>query len=234
MRRDSQAEDKGVLGAITHLGLLDLRHLKSVDELGNITGISHVGTILISEQLAGSINRIPMHHVGSIVAVPADMKVKLVTGDMKLRGDFLENANGAPDETLVVTGGLMVTSPFQRIGYQSLILTGEIFAPKECEHILTSSISQLYGELYFYEHEPRVFSGQDRFGHDFFAYLKNPVTLFLRGEFSIEADVAPELLQEKVSEVYLWGDIHTANSKQASLLLALTAMKYGDIRAVQV
>jgi hypothetical protein len=114
-----------------------------------------------------------------------------------------------------------------------LILTGEIFAPKECEHTLTSSISQLYGELFFYAHEPRMFSGQDRFGHDFFAYLKQPVTLFLRGEFSIEADVTRELIQEKVSEVYLWGSVQTADSKQASLLLALTALKYGDIRAVQ-
>ena len=130
---------------ITHLGLLDLRHLRSVDELKNVTGISHVGTILLSDQLEGSINRIPMQYVGSIVTIPSDMKVKLLTGDLKLRGDFLENANGDPDETLLVTGGLMITSPFQKVGYKSLILTGEVFALKECEHILTSSISQLYG-----------------------------------------------------------------------------------------
>jgi len=141
-------------GKTTHLGLLALRHLRSVEELANVTGISHVGTILVSDQLDGSINSIPMHHVGSIVTIPADMKVKLLTGDLKLRGEFLENANGDPDETLLVTGGLMVTTPFQKVGYKSLILTGEIFAPKECEHTLTSSISQLYGELFFYTHEP--------------------------------------------------------------------------------
>lgn len=228
-----QTEDMIKQGKISHLGLLDLRHLRSVDELENVTEISHVGTILVSDQLEGSINSIPMHHVGSIVTIPVDMKVKLLTGDLKLRGEFLENANGDPDETLLVTGGLMITSPFQKVGYKSLILTGEIFAPKECEHILTSSISQLYGELFFYAHEPRMFSGQDRFGHDFFTFLKQPITLFLRGEFSIEADVTPELLQEKVSEVYLWGNVQTADSKQASLLLALTSLKYGDIRAVQ-
>lgn len=220
-------------GKISHLGLLDLRHVRFIEELANVSGISHVGTILVSDQLAGSINSIPMHHVGNIVIIPADMKVKLMTGDLKLSGEFLENNNGNSDETLVVIGSLMITSPFQKIGYKSLILTGEIFAPKECEYILTSSISQLYGELFFYAHEPRIFSGQDRFSHDFFAYLKQPVTLFLRGEFSIEADVTPELLQEKVSEIYLWGSIQTADSKQTGLLLALTAQKYGDIHTVQ-
>ncbi|WP_274365881.1 hypothetical protein [Paenibacillus thermotolerans] len=220
-------------GKITHLGLLDLRHLRSVEELHNVTEISHVGTILVSDQLDGSINSIPMHHVGSIVTIPSDLKVKLLTGDVKLRGDFLENASGDPDETLLVTGVLMITSPFQKVGYKSLILIGEIFAPKECEHLLTSSISQMCGELYFYESEPKIFTGQDRFDHDFFSYLKKPVTLFLRGDFIIEADVTPELLQEKVTELYLWGNVQTADRKQASLLLALTALKYGEIRAVQ-
>ncbi|AIQ54771.1 hypothetical protein [Paenibacillus sp. FSL R7-0331] len=220
-------------GKITYLGLLDLRHLRSVDELRNVTEISYVGTILISDQLEGSIHNIPMHYVGSVVSIPSDMKVKVLSGDLKLHGDFLENEGGDPEETLLVTGGLIITSPFQKVGYKSLILTGEIFAPKECEYVLTSSISQLYGELHCYESEPRMFSGQDRFGHDFFFYLKKPVTLILRGEFSIEADVSPELLHEKVSEVFLWGNVQTADSKQASLLLALTALKYGDIRAVQ-
>lgn len=231
--RKIQTEVANEQGKITHLGLLDLRHLRSVDELTDVSGISHVGTILLSDQLEGSINRIPMHHVGSIVTVPLDMKVKLLTGDLKLRGEFLENANGDPNETLLVTGGLMITSSFQKVGYKSLILTGEIFAPKECEYILTSSVSQLYGELHFYESEPRIFTGQDQFGHDFFSYLKKPVTLFLRGEFTIEADVSPELLQEKVSEVFLWGNVQTADSKLSSLLLALTTVKYGDIRTVQ-
>ena len=228
-----QTDIKMEQGKITHLGLLDLRHLRSIDELNNITGISHVGTILLSDQLEGSINSIPMHHVGSVVTILSTMKVKVLTGDVKLRGDFLENASGDPEEILLVTGGLMLTTPFQKVGYKSVILTGEIFAPKACEQVLTSSISQFYGELHFYEHEPRLFTGQDQFGHDFFFYLKKPVSLFLRGVFSIEADVSPELLHEKVAEVYLWGNIQTADSKQASLLLALTALKYGDIRAVK-
>lgn len=168
-------------GKITYLGLLDLRHLRSVDELRNVTEISYVGTILISDQLEGSIHNIPMHYVGSVVSIPSDMKVKVLSGDLKLHGDFLENEGGDPEETLLVTGGLIITSPFQKVGYKSLILTGEIFAPKECEYVLTSSISQLYGELHCYESEPRMFSGQDRFGHDFFFYLKKPVTLILRG-----------------------------------------------------
>ncbi len=221
-------------GAITHLGLLDLRHLRSIEEMANVTRISHVGTILVSDQLEGSINRIPMNHVGSILTVPADMQVKLLTGDLKLGGEFLANANGDPDETLLVVGTLMITSQVQAIGFKSLMLTGELFAPKGCESIVTSAISKLIGELHFYADEPRVFTGQDHFTSDFFQYLKQPVSLILRGEFSIDSDVSIELLQAKVSEVLLWGNIRTANRKQASLLLALAAVKYGDIIVEQL
>ncbi len=220
-------------GAITHLGLLDLRHLRSMDELAKVTRISHVGTILVSDQLQGSINRIPMNHVGSILTIPADMKVKLLTGDLRLEGDFLANEKGDPDEALLVVGTLMITSAVQAIGFKSVMLTGELFAPKGCESIVTSAISKLIGELHFYADEPRVFTGRDRFTSDFFQYLKQPVSLILRGEFSFDADVSIELLQAKVSEVFLWGNIRTANRKQASLLLALAAVKYGDIVAEQ-
>jgi hypothetical protein len=229
----NQAIESKLQGAITHLGLLDLRLLRSIDELANVTRISHVGTILVSDQLEGSINRIPMNHVGSILTIPSDMKVKLLTGDLRLGGDFLANASGDPEETLLIVGTLMITSPVQAIGFKTIMLTGELFAPKCCESIVTSAISKLIGELYFYAGEARVFTGQDHFTSDFFEYLKQPASLILRGEFRIDLDVTIELLQAKVSEVFLWGDIRTANRKQASLLLALAAVKYGDIVAEQ-
>lgn len=226
---ETQSKMTDKQGIITHMGLLDLRHLNSVDELANVKEIAYVGTILIPERLQGNIAGIPMHHIGSIVAIPDGMKITVLSGDVKLRGEFLEHKSGDPDETLLVSGELTITSPFVQVGFKSIIVTGELFAPKPCEPALAASISQLYGEVHFYSHEPRMFTGQDRFGSDFFTYLKQPVSLFLRGEFAIEDDVSPELLHEKVAELYLWGSIRTADRKQAGLLQAVTALKYGDI-----
>jgi len=209
---DEQVMAEGTTGEriIHHLGLLDLRNVQAPEELKGITRINHVG---------------------SIVTVPADLKLKLLTGDLKLAGDFLENGN--PEETLLVTGELTITSAFGKVGFRSIILTGEIFAPQGCESVLTAAVSELAGELFFYAGEPRMYRGRDRFDAAFFSYLKRPVSLFLRGEFTVEADVTPELLQEKVTELYLWGELIASERKTASCLLALAAVKYGDIRVAQ-
>jgi hypothetical protein len=67
---ESQSNMTDKQGNITHMGLLDLRHLNSIDELANVKEIAYVGTILIPERLQSSIAGIPMHHIGSIVAIP--------------------------------------------------------------------------------------------------------------------------------------------------------------------
>lgn len=218
---------------ITHLPLLDLRHLASLDELKSVEEIAFIGTILLSNRLKDNIYSISMHHVGSVVTVPSDKNVKLVTGSTRIGGAFLENAGGDPDALLLVVGEMVVTSPFAKVGYSSVIVTGELFAPKASESVLAQAISQLNGELYFYEREPLVLTGRDWFGHEFFACLEEPVTLILRGDFQIEADVSPDLLREKVAAVYLWGNVQTVSSSQSSVLLARTVVKYGDIRPEQ-
>lgn len=218
---------------ITHLPLLDLRHLESLDELKSMEEIAFIGTILLSDKMKDNIYGIPMHHVGSVVTVPSDKNVKLVTGSMKVGGAFLENAGGDAEALLLVVGELLVTSPFAKVGYSSVIVTGEVFAPKASESVLAEAVSQLYGEMYFYEREPRVFTGRDSFGREFFECLEEPVTLVLRGDFQIDADVTPDLLREKVAALYLWGNVQTSTSSQASVLLARSAVKYGDIRTEQ-
>lgn len=139
---------------------------------------------MLSDQLEGSINSIPMHFVKSIITVPSDMKVKLLSGDVKLKGEFLENIDGDPEETLLVTGELMVTTAFQKVGYKSVILAGEIFAPKVCEHTLTSSISQWHGEAFFYSGEPK-----------FFVYLKQRKTGSETEASELSGDISEQIMQ---------------------------------------
>jgi hypothetical protein len=56
--------------------------------------------------------------------------------------------------------------------------------------------------------------------------------MILEGDFIIEADVTPELLQEKVSEIILTGNLQAEDKKLVPLLLALTSEKRGEIKAV--
>jgi hypothetical protein len=230
---NNHASDTMNQGRISSVPLLDFRHVKSADELEHITAISSVGAILISEDFQGIITKFKLNSVGGIVTVPKNAKLKIITGSLKLTGEFLENTDGDPDEILLLVGELMITTPFKKVGFKSIIATGEFLIPKGSEGVFGTSVSQLTGEVFYYNHvNARIFSGQDRFGKDFFSYMKQPLSMILKGDFIIEADVTPELLQEKVSEIVLMGNLQAEDKKLVPLLLALTSEKRGEIKAV--
>lgn len=223
-------EANALKGKITHLGLLDLRNMRSIDELRNVTSIHLIGTILISDAFKGSLASIPMSHVGTIVSIPEGSKVRQLSGTLKIGGDFLENAGGDSEEILVISGELFITSPFTKVGFKSLIITGQLYVPRGSEGALSSVISQMTGQIiYCKQLNYRVFTGNDRFDMDFFRYMKEPITMILMGDFVMESDVTVEIVQEKVSEIILMGRLVAANKKLVPLLLALTEEKMGEI-----
>ena len=217
--------------SISSVGVLHLRHMQSIDELNRISNIFSVGTILVSESFQGTIASIPMHSVGGIISIPDGSKVKQINGTLKIAGDFLHNANGDDSDILLVSGDLIITSPITTIGYKQLIISGQLYVPKGSEQILSTVVSHVTGQIIYYNHHhrPRIFMGRDRFGKDFFTYLKEPITMILMGEFEIESDVGVELLQEKIPEIILMGVLKTDDKKLLPLLQALTESKMGDI-----
>jgi len=222
--------DNEVKNRIFGIALLDLRQMKSIDELCNISEIVNVGAILLSDAFKGTIASIPMIRVGGVITVPEGCKLNKIEGTLKISGDFMENLNGDGTEILLVSGDLIITSPFTRFGYESLIVTGDLFVPRGCEQILAPFIKQNTGQIIYIDHENvRMFTGQDRFSKDFFTYIKKPMTMILMGEFLIESDVSVELLQEKVSQIVLMGVLKAEEKKLVPLLLALTEEKYGEI-----
>ncbi len=113
--------------SISSVGVLDLRHMQSIDELRNISNIFSVGTILVSDSFKGTIASIPMHSVGGIISIPKGSKVNQINDIMKITEDFLHNANGDGSEILLVSGDLIITSPITKIGYKQMIISGQLY-----------------------------------------------------------------------------------------------------------
>ena len=196
----------GEKGVISSVAVLDLRNMKAIEELSHISRINSVGVILVSDSFKGTLASVPMNSIGGIVTIPEGSKVNQISGTIKMTEDFLHNTNGDGSEILLVSGELFITSPITKIGFKQIIISGQLYVPRGSEVILSPFITQMIGELVYYNHQnPRVFTGTDRFGKDFFTYLKEPITMILMGEFTIESDVSVELLQEKVSEIILMG-----------------------------
>jgi hypothetical protein len=227
----NQPGNQELKGRISSVAVLDLRHMKSVDELRNITGISSVGAILLSDTFQGTLASIPMSSVGSVITLPEGSKVNQIGSTMKIGGEFLEKPSVDGSDILLVTGELLITSPPTKFGYKQLIVAGQMFIPRGSESVLTPFITQSSGDIIAYDHRnPRWFMGQGRFGREFFDYLKEPITMILMGEYVIESDVSAELLREKVTEIIQMGVLKAADKKLVPILSALAVEQMGMIQ----
>ena len=85
-------------GSISSVGVLDLTHVTSPDQLDQATDISNVGVILVRDSVAARLGAIPMQKVGAIVTVPDDGKLVRHTGTVRWTGEAL-GAPGHEDES---------------------------------------------------------------------------------------------------------------------------------------
>ena len=225
MSEDNESRSGG--REIVNVGMLDLTTMTSEDDLAGIEQIRNVGLILVTEQLAHVLARIPQRNVGSTLAVPAGEKVKVIVGNIKMPGEALASPTGE-EETLVVAGMLHVTSPIERVGYRRLIVAGLLLAPLGSEAALGAGLTRLTGNVVYYPGDARVFTGEDHFRREFFEYIETPITLVLSGSFSIDDDVPPELLRQKVGNLVVAGKL-VAPRALIPLLQFLVTEKAGAI-----
>jgi hypothetical protein len=151
---------------VRNVGVLDLTGLDGPEALDGVTSISTVGVILVPQPLLAKLGTIPMSKVGSTIPVPAGARPRMFTGDVILSGDALENADGTPDDVLIVTGDLILTSPVRKVGYSAFIFTGDLVAPQGSDAALASSLTRMTGDLTYYPYTEgstvRVLSGAQR------------------------------------------------------------------------
>jgi hypothetical protein len=315
--RTAEVRNVGVGSAtareITNVGVLDLSGMESPEALNGVEQITNVGVILVPQPLVQKLSTIPMKNVGSTVPVPAGAKLKAFTGETVLSGEALANPDGSPDDVLVVTGELAITSPVRKVGYGHFIATGEVIAPEGSEAALGAGLTRLTGNVAYYPYTEgasvrvragsqqisgqdlanpagqetdillvagtlavtspierlgyqqlvvvgtlvappgseqvlagrvttlggqivyasarlREFTGRDSFGRDFFEYLDEPVLLILTGHCTLEDDVTPDILKQKVAGIILTGHL-VAPRSLVGMVQALTLAKTGRISA---
>jgi len=136
-------------GGISNVGILGLTGMKSTEEVAGIGSISRVGVVLVPESLMSGLLAVPMEKVGATVPVPTGENVKLVTGQMKTTGEALADL-GREEDVLVVAGQLLVSTPVERVGYSEMIVAGQVYAPEGSEGALTTGISRLTGQVFYY------------------------------------------------------------------------------------
>ena len=154
-----------------------------------------------------------------------------LSGQTKISGEALANRGGNPSDVLFLTGQTMITGPAPEVGFQTIVAAGQLIAPRDSEVALMSALT-MQGQLVWYDGDPRFFSGSESFGRAFFELLDDPLSLVLLGSFTIEDDVPPELLREKVSGITLVGKL-IASKEVVPVLQLLVTEKQGTITTEQ-
>jgi hypothetical protein len=273
---------------ISNVALLDLTGAAAANALEGVTRISDVAAILVPESLLPRVSSIPMHRVAATVPIPDGRRVRVFTGQIVLAGDALAAPADGADETLVVTGQLILTSPavnvgrdvvvlgqiiapagsesglglslrrltgqvvyyplpegarvqvrdgglmggealanpggeprdvllitstavltssIESIGYQQIVVLGNVLVPRGAESTITGRVQTQAGRVIAYDAPPRVFEGKHSVSAAYFEFLDAPITLVVDGKCSIDDDVTPELIRQKVSGLVLDGKL---------------------------
>ncbi|HZP83571.1 MAG TPA: hypothetical protein VFB21_18140 [Chthonomonadaceae bacterium] len=214
-----------VKGHIKQMGILDLRSAKAPEDLAGITQIEQVGVVLIPEHLTTALANIPMKEVGSIAAIPQGDNVQLQLGQVRLSGEAL--AAGDSETILILVGQTFITSPVKQVGYKSVRVMGQLFAPRGSEAALSAKVS-VEGQNFFLPEGARLFMGEDTLNKQFLELLPQPTPLIVMGQLTFTDDIPVELLQSKVPEIVLMGQI-CAPQALIPLLQVITVEKMGTI-----
>jgi hypothetical protein len=149
-------------GAVVRQPLLDLSHFSTPEDLAAITRIERVATVVVPNSLAVAYARIPTVRVANTVFVPDGSNVRVHTGPLVVGGDGL----GGPEDVLIVTGVLVVTSPVTEPLPYRISVIGSVLAPRGSESALGPLLGSSVGSTMYYRYAPdqeiKVHAGQVR------------------------------------------------------------------------
>jgi hypothetical protein len=156
--------------------------------------------------------------------------IKMLSGQLRLSGAMLANPAGAPDDLLIAAGQVVVTGEVTTVGYQQLIIAGQLAAPAASRDLIEPRV-QLQGQAAWYRgDDPRVFYDDTSLGPDFFRLLDHPVSLVVLGDLTIADGVTETMIREKITGISLFGDA-TVPPAAVGIVQALATDTFGSIRA---
>jgi hypothetical protein len=145
-------------------------------------------------------------------------------------GDALANVTGQPTDILLVTGALVLTGPVDSIGYQHVVVLGDVLVARAAQPALLGRVLPQEGQIIAYDARPQVFSGKNTLSAGYFELLDAPITLVIQGKCLLEDDISPELLRQKVAGLVVEG-VLTAPRRVMPVLQLVSLSRPGKLVA---
>jgi len=145
-------------------------------------------------------------------------------------GEALANVTGQPTDILVVSSGLVLTGPVESIGYQHVVVLGDVLVPRASQASLLGRVLPQDGQIIAYDAPPQVFRGKDTLSAGYFELLDAPITLVILGKCRLEDDISPDLLRQKVAGLVVDG-VLTAPRRLLPVLQLVSLARPGNLVA---
>ena len=154
-------------------------------------------------------------------------RIEVRDGGAELSAAGLADRNGSEDDLLLVTGSLTITGEISTVGYERIVVAGQLIAPKEARDVL-EPITFASGTVW-YAGKLQAFNGKQTFSRLYFELLDEPVTLVLNGSYVIDDDVTLEVAKEKVAGIVLNGSLRAPKDLVALFQMRALALN-GSMR----
>lgn len=210
-----------VVGSLTFVTPVTAIRLRELHVVGSILAPS--GS---ENALAGALTT----QVGSVSYFPYQegQQVKAMTGQNSVGAEFFANTAGARGDILLVSGQLMITDRVTEVGYAQVIVSGQLVASYDSQPALAPVLVVMGQSVWYRGRDPRLFMGKERLSAAFFDLIEDPMAMVIIGSVTIEDDVSPALLKEKVSDIALIGTLR-GSAAVVPVLQFLTTSKTGKI-----
>ena len=157
-------------------------------------------------------------------------EIKVLSGQVRLSGAVLANEAGGLGDIMVAVGQVVVTGRITTLGFQRVIVAGQLAAPADSRDVLEPGF-QIQGQVGWYEGgDPRILSQDTTLGPDYFRLLDHPVNLVVFGDLTIAEGVTEAMMRDKIGSIILFGDAIVPPGLVAMLQVLATDV-FGDIRA---
>ncbi|MBM7784259.1 hypothetical protein [Tenggerimyces flavus] len=133
---------------IENVAFLDLSQA-TPENLARLEEIRGVATLVVPADGGELLTRVRLVDVAHVIPVPRDAHVRFHTGMFTLSGEALADPGG-DNEVLVVIGGLVVTTPVERVGYREVVVIGAVLAPRGSETALGIGLTRVTGAVNYY------------------------------------------------------------------------------------
>jgi hypothetical protein len=155
--------------------------------------------------------------------------VKMLSGQVRLTGAALANPAGDPTDILVAAGQVIITGEVGPVGYDQILVTGQVIAPEAAQAQLEPRMDAQGQMVWYRSGDPRIFLDDIELGPDYFRLLDHPVSLIACGDLTIGAGVTTDLLREHVTDLVLLGDV-VAPAEAVPAIQVLATVVMGPIR----